>query len=71
MRELRSFGSVRGEGGNVLTYSEQGRVWAPPCSLISPGVFEARGEAYGVRRIPFFLSPNSCLNPCRISKEGR
>jgi hypothetical protein len=22
MRELRSFGSVRGEGGNVLTYSE-------------------------------------------------
>jgi putative PIN family toxin of toxin-antitoxin system len=24
MRELRSFGSVRGEGGNVLAYSEQG-----------------------------------------------
>lgn len=23
MRELRSFGSVRGEGGNVLAYSEE------------------------------------------------
>ena len=30
MRESRSFGSVRGEGGNVLAYSEQG----PPRRLL-------------------------------------
>ena len=32
MRELRSFGSVRGEGGNVLAYSEE---WVVLSSALS------------------------------------
>lgn len=55
MRELRSFGSVRGEGGNVLAYSEE--------------TFLTSGEStvYGLDvHIPVATTTSACCAPGKV-----
>ena len=37
MREIRTSGSVRGEGGNILTYSATGMYHSCPADLVVGG----------------------------------